>query len=74
VTGRLNVNGSVSRLNGTPLAIQGDPDPFGAATNLILSQGMQSGDCIAVTGAVGNIGNVGVIFMTGAVAAPGACA
>ena len=72
-TGRLTITGAMSRLDGTPLAVQNDPNPFGAATNALMGQGMQRDDCITVTGSVGNIGNVCAIFMTGAVSAPGAC-
>jgi len=73
-TGKLVIIGSESRLDGTPLVIQGDPDPFGAATNSLLGKGLESGDCITVTGTIGKIGKVSVIFMIDATPAPGACA
>lgn len=75
ITGRVAIDPGtgISRLNGILLAVQNSPSPFSAATNAILGQGLQSGNCIIVKGSNGNIGQEQVIFMTGAVPAPGAC-
>lgn len=69
----VSASGRDSRLGGTLLAIKGDTDPFGAASNLVLGSGMESGDCITVTGTTGNIGALCVIFVKEATPAPGAC-
>lgn len=68
-TGTLSVSEGVSRLSGKRLAIQGDADPFGAATNFLANRGLNDGDSITVDGSDGFVGNVPVIFMTDARAA-----
>jgi hypothetical protein len=62
-TGILKVNSGVSRLNGMRLAIQGEADPFGAATNFLANRGLDHNDFIFVDGTNGFVGNVPVNFI-----------
>jgi hypothetical protein len=66
MTGQLKVNAGVSRLNGTRLAINGAPDPFGAATNSLANLGLGNNDFIWAEGNNGFVGNVPVFFITAA--------
>jgi hypothetical protein len=65
-TGKLTVSNGVSRLDGVRLAIEGEGDPFGAATNFIANRGLNNGEVIWVIGTDGVVGNVPVLFITDA--------
>jgi hypothetical protein len=71
--GRVQIDpgSSDSRLDGVLLAVQGDGDPFGAATGVIQNSGLTSGDCASVSPATsGRVGGVPVLFITSAQSAP----
>ena len=61
--GTLRVIGTQSMVNGVLLARSGNPDPFGAATNLVVNAGCADGDTVDVQGAMGFIGGVEVFFV-----------
>jgi hypothetical protein len=65
-SGILKVSSGVSRLNGTRLAIVGDPDPFGAATDFLANRGLSPNDFIWVDGTDDFVGNVPVNNITDA--------
>jgi subtilisin family serine protease len=71
-TGRLRIELSVTRLDGTPLAVQGgDPNPLAAATNRVRNAGFSSGNRATVAGDLGTIDGQQVIFMTAITRPPG---
>lgn len=65
--GTLHVESGESSINGRLLAIQGDPDPFGAATDFLANRNLFDGDPAEITGAEGTVGTRNVVFMTNAV-------
>ena len=63
-TGVLAINSGVTRLDFTPLAVQGgQPNPIAAATNRVRNSGFKSGDRATVTGSDGTLDGVPVLFM-----------
>ena len=62
--GMLTVSQGVSRVNGIPLAICGDADPFGSATNFLAGRGFGHGSQVVVSGSHGTIGDTAVFCMT----------
>lgn len=65
--GTLHVESGESSINGRLLAIQGDPDPFGAATDFLANRNLFDGDPAQITGEEGTVGTRNVVFMTNAV-------
>ena len=65
--GTLHVESGESSINGRLLAIQGDPDPFGAATDFLANRNLFDGDPAEITGEEGTVGTRNVVFMTNAV-------
>jgi hypothetical protein len=71
-TGLLSIDdaASESRLDGTLLAVENDPEPLGAATTIVENAGLRSGDRATVSpGTNGRVGRVPVVFIVSAQAA-----
>ena len=64
--GTLNIEDGESRLKGTLLALEGEEDPLGAATDFLANQNLFDDDAAEITGEKGPLGTETVIFMTDA--------
>ena len=67
IKGTLNVESGESSINGNLLAIDGEEDPFGAATDFLANRDLFDNDPAEITGEEGEVGTREVIFMTDAV-------
>jgi len=59
----LNIIGTQSTWNGIVLALSGDGDPIGLATDYLRQQGFTHGDTVAVTGNRELLGSTRVLFI-----------
>jgi hypothetical protein len=65
VIGQIGIENGVSRLDGLLMAVQdGQPNAITAATRFIRSRGFDDGDRANVSGAMGELGETQVFFIT----------